>query len=72
VGSYVGLRCSSEVVILVIWAFLLGLFTAVGFFIFALYFLFPRVMFSRFVALSSTVVSGRRGRCEMRVSCLNA
>ena len=67
VGSCVGPRCSSDVVILVVWAFLLGLFVAFGSFIFAVYFLFPRVMVPRLVALSPMMVLGGHGCCGLRV-----
>jgi hypothetical protein len=54
-------------VILDMWAFLLGLFVAVISFIFAVYFIFPRVMMTRFVALSPMMVLEGHVCCGLRM-----
>jgi hypothetical protein len=61
------MQVSSNVVIGDVWIDILVPFIAVVSLGFAVYFLFPRVMVSRFVALSPMVMLTRRGRCDMRV-----
>ena len=62
VGSIAGLHVFGDVVIGVMWAVLLVLFVVVVFSGFAAYFLFSRVVLSRFVALSHKVVLRGHGR----------
>ncbi len=61
------MQVSSNVVIGDMWDVLLVFLIAVVSLGFVVYFLFPRVMVSRFVALSPMVMLTRRGRCGMRV-----
>ena len=67
VKSCARLRFSSDVVILDVLAFHLGLLVAVVSFRFAVHFFFPRVMLSRFLAPSHMLVLRGRGCCSLRV-----
>jgi hypothetical protein len=62
-----GVHVSRDVVVSEVWAVLLVLFVVVVSLRFAVDFLFPRVMLSRFVALSPTMVLRGRGRCRIWV-----
>ena len=65
------MQVSGDVVLGDAWPVLLVLFVAGISLGFAVSFLFPRVMLSRFVALSPMGVLRGRGRSDMRVSSFN-